>query len=163
MIQLAAIFAQADYAKRLRGLSGAFQSNEGGPSELRQILGFFAMVAAIIVGMLLARAIWRRRGDKCVGQKPAKLFAYILKQLGIRLPDRVLLRCAARNCDLKHPAMMLMSPQLLERSAGRWADSITVKPVREHVRRRIAALADKAFPQDVALDEEESGQAGSAT
>ncbi len=142
------ILAQADYAKRLRGLSGAFKATEGEPSEIRQVLGFFIMVAAVIVAMFVVRAIWKHKTDKGVGRKPSKLFAYALKQLGLRLSDRLLLRYAARNCDLQHPAIMLMSPQLLERSAGRWADSITVKPIREHARRRIAVLAEKAFPRE---------------
>ena len=148
MMGLLNILAQADYAKRLRGLSGAFQATEGEPSEIRQLFGFFVMVVGVIVAMFVARAIWKHRDVKNSGRKPARLFAYALKQMGVRLPDRLLMRYAARNCDLPHPAMMLMSPQILERSAGRWADSITVRPLREHARRRIAVLANKAFSQD---------------
>ncbi len=146
MIQLLPILAQVDYATRVRGLRGAFQPNRAEPPELGNILIFLGLLVTAAIAYLIGRRIWRRKTGKLPSQRPAKLFSGALKKLGARLPDRILLRMAARNSHLPHPTLMLFSPELLERYAGRWADSIAVKPLREYTRKRFNALAERAFP-----------------
>ncbi len=146
MNQFVAILAQVDYSMRLKGLSRGFQATKGEPPEINKILVFFAMVLAMVAAVVIVRAIWRRKTNKRNAQKPTRLFSHVLKHLGVRLRDRILLRIAARNCDLEQPTVMLFSPELLEQYAGRWADAIVVKPLREHARKRVDALARRVFP-----------------
>ena len=146
MNHLVAILAQVDYSMRLKGLSRGFQPTKGEPPEVNKILVFLATVLAMVAAVVIVRAIWRRKTNKRSAQKPTKLFSHVLKHLGVRLPDRILLRIAARNYALEQPALMLFSPELLERYAGRWADAIVVKPLRVHARKRVDALARKVFP-----------------
>ncbi|MBN2561782.1 MAG: hypothetical protein JXQ75_12710 [Phycisphaerae bacterium] len=141
----AVAMAQVDYAVRLKGLKSAFQPSESEPTEVGELLKFAGAIVTMAIAVLIVRAIWRRRADKRGSGKPYKLFAYALKQLGIRLPDRILLRIAAKSCGIRQPTVMLFSPGLLEQTAGRWADSIAITPIRKRARKRVDFLAGKAF------------------
>lgn len=146
MIQLLSIFAQVDYSARVRGLQNAFRPNRTQPPEFKNILIFLGVLVALGCALLIVKHIWRRKTGKLPSQRPAKLFSCALKKLGASLTDRILLRVAARSSGLQHPTLILFSPELFERYAGMWADSITVKPLREYARKRINILAEMAFP-----------------
>ncbi len=152
MTDLHAILAQVDYTLRMKGLKSAFHPNENEPPDLMSFFGFVAVVIAIIATFLVARAIWRRKSGVGGPSRPFRLFTHALKKLGVRLPDRILLRMAARQCGLRHPVIILFSPELLERHAGDWADSISLKPLQAHARRRVDALAEVAFTTEPAAD-----------
>ncbi len=152
MTDLYAILAQVDYTMRMKGLKSAFQPNENEPPDLTSFLGFVAAVIALITAFMLARAIWRRKSGSGGSSRPFRLFTHTLKKLGVRLPDRILLRMAARQCGLRHPVLILFSPELLERYAGEWADSISLKPLQAHARRRVDALAEVAFATEPAAE-----------
>ncbi len=146
MIQPLSIFAQVDYSTRVRGLRNAFQPNRTQPPELENILIFLGALVAATCAILIVKHIWRRKTGKLPSQRPAKLFSCALKKLGASLTDRILLRLAARNSGLQHPTLILFSPELFERYAGMWADSIAVKPLRDYTRERFNLLAETAFP-----------------
>lgn len=145
MNEFTASLAQVDYTMRLKGMQRAFQPNQLDPQEFFQILVFLAVVFALVISILAGRMIWRHKTGKLASGRPAKLFTHVLKQLGVRLPDRILLRIAAANSGLRQPTLMLFSPELYERYAGRWADAIAIRPLREHIRKRINALGEEAF------------------
>ena len=152
MTDLYAMLAQVDYTMRMRGLKNAFQPNENEPPDLMSFLGFVAVVISIITTFVLARALWRRKSGVGGASRPFRLFTHALKKLGVRLPDRILLRVAARRCGLPHPVLILFSPELLERYAGEWADAISLKPLQTHARRRVDALAEVAFTTEPVAD-----------
>jgi len=145
MLHLSTILAQVDYAMRLKGMSSAFQSGQGEPDSTFAIFGFLPILFTLLLALLIARSIQRRRTAKRSSQQSAKLFTYALRQLDTRRSDRILLRMAARDSGLRQPVLMFFSPELLERYAGLWADSIAVKPLRQYARRRVDLIAETAF------------------
>jgi hypothetical protein len=147
-----AILAQVDYTMRLQGLKNAFHPNENEPPDLISFFGFAVAVIATVGTFMLVRAIWRRKSGVGVSSRPFRLFTLALKKLGVRLPDRILLRLAARQCGLRHPVLILFSPELLERYAGEWADSIALRPLQAYARRRVDALTGVAFTAEPATD-----------
>ncbi len=148
---------QVDYAERVRGLRSAFQPIEAEPPDVQKILNFCMIGLAALAALLISRGIWQRRSGKNAARNPMWLFSHVLKQLGIGYSDRFLLKSAARSTSLKQPTLMLFSPALLERYAGLWADSIPVRPVRERVRTRLIAIAEKAFPPEDEAEMEDTG------
>ncbi len=145
---LLSVIGQVDYAERVRGMRNAFRPIEAETPDFQEILNFCMIGLAMLAVVLIARGIWQRRSGGNAARNPMRLFTYSLKQLSIGYSDRFLLKAASRSKSLKQPTLMLFSPALLERYAGHWADSIPVRPVREHVRNRLAVIAEKAFPPE---------------
>ncbi len=137
--------AQVDYATRVQGLQGAFRRSGAEPTDFRNLYFFLAIVAVLLVLLVIARNVQQRGGSEPSPRKPYALFSHMLRKLGVGLTDRVLLRYAARKCHLRQPTVMLLHPDLLWNSVGRWADSLTFAPFRDYARQRLAAVAARAF------------------
>jgi len=137
--------AQVDYATRIQGLQGAFRRSGNEPTDFRNLYFFLAIVAVLLVLLVIARNVQQRSGGEPNLRKPYALFAHLLRKLGVGPADRLLLRYAARKCRLRQPTVMLLHPDLLWNSVGRWADSLSFAPFRDYARQRLAAVAARAF------------------
>lgn len=82
-----------------------------------------------------------------------RLFRQCLRQLGLRFTDRILMGLAARRCALDEPIVMLFSPELLERHAGRWAAKLPTGPLRHWATNRILDLTPVLFGAPSGADE----------
>ncbi len=144
------ILAENPIVERLKGLRGGFNTRETVTADMAGFLWF--MVGAATV--LLIVFVWsRRRQQKALhaaSTHPRRLFAAGLKHLGIRLTDRLVLECIARRCGIDHPAAMLLSPDLLEKKAGRWADTIRIRALGRFFRARVETLKWAAFGEGAA-------------
>ncbi|MCG8405131.1 MAG: hypothetical protein MI923_08050 [Phycisphaerales bacterium] len=137
--------AQSPYHDRIRGLRSAFDNKQTDPTDVKLILVYIVILLAVIVSLLLVKKFRLHKEGSLAPQQPFKLFNRVLKQMEISLVDRILLRMLARSTHMLQPTVMLFSPELFEQHAGRWADSITFKFAQSHARRRLNAVAEKAF------------------
>ncbi|MFH1416676.1 MAG: hypothetical protein ABII12_00095 [Planctomycetota bacterium] len=146
MIQPFLIVAAGLYSNRFNGLRTAFNKTESNSSDLAPLLGFIAGVLGLVAMILVVRRICRGKTDKPTARRPSKLFTVSLKQMGVSFSDRILMRIIASKTGLKHPTLMLLSPELLERHAGGFVDEIGERnPLREYARTRLDGIASKAF------------------
>lgn len=147
MIPLSAILAQTRLTQRLKSLEDAFKQANTAPPDWGTIAVLITVLAAVIFALVLTRRIRQRQSGELFAKRPYKLFAYALRELGVRYSDRVLARMAARSCGLRQPTVMLFSPDLMESTIGHWANSLALGPLRRHARERFNVIAAKAFPQ----------------
>ena len=145
MIPLPAILAQAQYAKKGEEFARAFKQAHAQSPNWGIICALAAAFLAVVLALLITRRIRRKQSGELFAQNPYRLFSYVLKELGVEFSDRLLGRWAARKCGLRQPAVMLFNPDLMERTVGHWADSLSIGPLRRHARDRLNALAAKAF------------------
>ncbi len=141
----ASLPAQADYARRVQGLQGAFRQTGDQPTSMRSLYLFMAIVMALLILLVAVRNLQQRGTSEPSPRKPYALFTLMLRRLDIGLADRFLLRFAARKCGLRQPTAMLLHPTLFQSSVGRWADSLTFAPLRDYARQRLAVVAARAF------------------
>jgi len=109
---------------------------------------FFLPPAAV----LMASAWWwwwrQRRCEKRrrIVNDPEKLFAALLTQVKLAEDDRELLREVTKAARLRHPAMCLLSPQLLDLSRQAWLTEKNQKQTSEKSR-RIETISRSLFDQ----------------
>ncbi|HVP09890.1 MAG TPA: hypothetical protein VMV94_01740 [Phycisphaerae bacterium] len=149
MTPSALILAQAAPRKGLQSLFENLQSamhpNQVGPPAVMLVLGFVAGIIALLLVLAIIKS--RRQTQDSVSRtsRPMRLFSKALKNMGISFPDRVLMRIVARRARVAQPAIMLFSPDLLERYSAVWIDSLGFRPLRARIRARLKAVAAKAF------------------
>jgi len=149
MIPTTLLLAQRNHTDPIQGffdgLHSAMRPNTVGPPAIMLILGF---VGGIVALLLIMAVIKSRRSSAALDPRhgrPMKLFSQALRKLGVSWPDRLLMRAVARKARLQHPTVMLFSRPLLERHVARWTDSVSVAPLRTHLRSRVKGIAAKVF------------------
>ncbi len=140
------ILAQSVYNDRLKSLRGAFNENGGDSGDIGKLFFFGALVMVLLIALVVARRAAQKEGSKPGATKPLKLFSKVLKEMGTPFPVRCLMRAAARQSRLRQPVVMFFNPDLFERYAGRWADTLVVRSLRPYARKRVSLVAKKAFP-----------------
>jgi hypothetical protein len=142
----------AQAPSRLEALQKAFRNTlerEGdAPSPLATALVVVLTLLSICLVLYFIAQRSRPAGAEVRRRPPLRFFTHLLRQLGLSWSDRQLLRRAAIHGGLPQPAILLLSPELLERHAGRWADSLPFKSMRRRARRRLAAIEARAFADD---------------
>jgi hypothetical protein len=115
----------------------------------RYLIGFFLVMAGIIVAvvcvklaMWLNRTYWRQA--QIAGQ-PDSFFKTLLNQLDLDDGERKLLAAMAAGSRLRHPAMMLLSPNLLNWTRQVWQDESGPNVVNRQVVSRIDDIRQKLF------------------
>jgi|GEM_PF-5692022 len=81
---------------------------------------------------------------------PEKLFHALLKQLDLTCSERKLLCEAARGARLKHPALCLLSPDLLEWTGHLWIQEKGAKQVTEEKIGQLKSIAVKLYDHHAA-------------
>jgi len=115
--------------------------------------------AAVLVGS----AWWwwrqnRREKQRQIINNPEKLFEGLLAQVKLAEDDKDLLREVTKAARLRHPAMCLLSPELLDVSRRAWLAEKNEKEVQEKSRRieEISkSLYDQATPSGARRIKEE--------
>lgn len=144
---LGALLAQSSRAKTIEGLRSAL--SPGGRDSGDSLVSLF-VVCAICGFALLAIVVGRRlreRANRTPAAYGLRLFSQCLKRLGVGHVDRCLLRAAAKRCPLEHPAVMLMSPALLERFTAKWIDEMPLLSLRPVLQKRIERIAATVFTE----------------
>lgn len=148
MIQFFPILAQTQYRNRLKGLRSAFNKTEAETTDIQSIVIFFAILAAVIIVVSVAHRLRQSRGGRAASGHPGRLFNQVMKKLGVAFVDRLMMRFMVGRCDLEQPTVLFFNRKLLDRQAGQWVDSISVKPLQDYCRARLAAVTELAFGAD---------------
>jgi hypothetical protein len=125
----------------MQSLQQAFRNQRPGEvSPFTTTAQFLVVMLVVLAALYAVIRVTQRRGMSPAARNPRRFFTQVLKQLHAGPMDRLVMHRAARHAGLEHPAMMLVSSELLEKYAGGWADTISIRFLREHVRRRIARI-----------------------
>ena len=139
----ATFFAQADRARYL--FQDAFPQEGRDSAEVLNSMTIVVLAFASSIALVYFLRRMRTGMRQSSSIQATRLFTHCLHRLGLRLTDRVLLRLAARRCALRQPTVMLFSPELLERHAGKWAAELPIVSLRPWAMLRIQALTTALF------------------
>lgn len=145
MIRFFPILAQTQYRNRLKGLRGAFNKNETEATDVQSIVIFFAILAAVIIVIGIVHRLRQGREGRVAAGHPTRLFNQVMKRLGVSFIDRLMMRFLAGRCELEQPTVLFFNREFFDRQVGQWVASISIKPLQDYSRSRIAAIAKLAF------------------
>lgn len=154
MSRLMFILAQTRYENRLKGFRGAFDNRQTDPTDIIVIGVYFAVLAAFVAVLIVFKRCRGRADGGATLQQPHRFFSRVMKQMGIGLGDRWMMRAVSRSARMQQPVTLFFNPGLFQKSTGRWLDSITLRPLRTYAEGRLRAISDTAFPQAVAANTE---------
>ncbi|MBN2064115.1 MAG: hypothetical protein JW745_04865 [Sedimentisphaerales bacterium] len=80
--------------------------------------GILLVIAIILLCVLISKIHFRNKKEKLTQEY--KLFEDILGELQLESKEKELLREMAKQARLKHPAMCLVTPSLMEKSKELW-------------------------------------------
>lgn len=115
--------------------------------------GFYivALVLALVLGLLWAiNTLMKHKTDhKPVKKKPRNnstlLFNHMLDQLDLTTSDRALLQQMARETRLRHPAVFLLSPDMLNWSRNIWLQEKGAEHIHMQKLEQIDRIGQKLF------------------
>ncbi len=141
------LLAQKNLSDKALKLQEAFRYHQSTPGEspYASARNLVIVLGIVILLLFVVSKILQRKSIPVAERNPRKFFSNVLRQLGATYSDRLLLHRAAHRAELHQPAMMLLSPELFERYALAWADGIHIAFIRDNVRARFKAIADRAF------------------
>jgi len=148
MIPFLPILAQTQYRNRLKGLRSAFNNKETEATDVKSIVVFFAVLAAIIIVIGIVHRLRQSRKRRAVTAHPSRLFNQVMKRLGVGFADRMMMRFLAGQCGLEQPTVLFFNRGFFDRQAGQWVESISLKPLQDYSRARIDAVTELAFGTD---------------
>ncbi len=146
MMQYVFLLAQTPYENRLRGLRGAFENKKTDPADIKMLVAMIIALVAVILIVAVLKRVRQKKQGRTAPHHPLKLFSHVLKKMGIGPADRFLMRSLAKDTHLQQPAVMLFSHELFKQHAVAWLETISLKPVETHAKRRLQIIAHKAFP-----------------
>jgi hypothetical protein len=120
---------------------------KGDPSSVWPGLGWLAAVAVALLALLWIAHMYSDRPKRAARPHPHRLFRKLMKQSGLPLSDRLLLRQIARHAQLGNPTLLLLSPQLMARYAHRWARLITAERLKRTGLSKTDAICRRLFDQ----------------
>ena len=120
---------------------------KGDPSSVWPALPWLGAVAAMLLALLWIAHIRWDHPRRATRPHPHRLFRRLLRELGLPLSDRLLLRRIARHAQLDNPALLLLSPQLMARYTHRWAHLIVSDGLKRTGVSRADAICRHLFDQ----------------
>ncbi len=91
----------------------------GSPSAaVYAVLAILALAALL----LIVHRLQEQRGRKPPPNDPKRLFHKVLRELGLNVMERELLRQMASDLRLEHPTASLLSPALFDRHVRQWRE-----------------------------------------
>jgi hypothetical protein len=138
-----------DYELWQRAVRDQFREGESIGTVL---LGVGCLVGIVVAILVIARvqARWQQTGDPEIAEShPQRLFTHLLCALGLSSAQRQLLEGVARISGLKHPASMLLSETLYDRSMTRWDAQADTSSAGQHAeeRKSLAVIRGRLFPE----------------
>ena len=93
----------------------------GGPPSA---LLYAAVAVAALAGLLvLLHRLQQRRATGPPVDNPTRLFETVIRDLGLNVVQRDLLRRMAADLEMEHPTVLLLSPAIFVERARRWTTS----------------------------------------
>lgn len=99
------------------------------------------LAGAVLTAYLLTRRQERRSGAVVVND-PIELYRNLLTDLNLTKPQRKLMERAAKNANLPHPTVLLLSPTIF----ARHVESRSTRATPQTDPRLIAQLRETLFP-----------------
>jgi hypothetical protein len=139
-----------DFELWQRAVRNQFQQGESVGSLL---LGIGCLVAVVVLVLVIARvqSRWNQHNeDEQTNGHPQRLYVHLICALGFTAAQRQLLEAVAKASTLDHPAALLISDVLFDRSVARWdrqpgerlADSRRIEE-----RKVLATARSRLFPE----------------
>ncbi|MCK4658815.1 MAG: hypothetical protein KAV82_04770 [Phycisphaerae bacterium] len=122
--------------ERIQGIRDHFA---GGGSWAEALVVLLVLGTALLVLVLIQRL--RHEGGRGEPDHPIRLFRTLLSRLNLPSRRRRILCRMSSDLDLKHPTMMLLSPQLFREHAATWARAMPDAPLDE-----LVAIEQCLFP-----------------
>jgi len=119
---------------RLKGIQDRFVEGGSSTGVLLALLGI-----AMFLGLAYAIVEFRKHRSRVL-YSPDRLFERLLREIIGSQQQRHLLRRIARERQLPHPAVLLLSADLLESHAKEWMGETEIETVRKQVADAIAAV-----------------------
>lgn len=119
---------------RLRGIRDRFA--EGGSSS-EVLLALFGVAMLLVLAYAIVE--FRKRRSRAL-YSPDRVFEQLLREIISSHQQRHLLRRIARERKLPHPAVLLLSADLLESHANQWMGDTEIDAVRQQVAAAIATV-----------------------
>ena len=142
------ILAQVQKSAKLEKIAEGFQYDDRRALELPGLQWFLVAFGLLFVLMLLVAWRSHRNAGPSSQISPARFFAKALRELGLRMDDRALLRWIARRSALDQPIVLLFSPALLDQQASSCVDRRSPAPLRRYARQRMDAIMGPVFVED---------------
>ena len=103
--------------------------------------------AGLVLLLILAKILQQARQERTeqVPEDPEGFFAGLLKTLELTEGDKRLLRELARGARLAHPAMCLLSPELLSWAGELWRQEAGEKNASQEKLNRLEELKNKIW------------------
>lgn len=124
-----------------------FREGRGSSTEIGRQIAYVLAAFLVFLLILYWLSVAQRRRTNPIARQPQKLFRVLLRDLGLSLVDRVLLKSVARTSGFKQPAAMLLSPDLLERASRRWHDGVMLQSVRSAAWTRLSEVCRRIHGQ----------------
>ncbi len=123
---------------RLHGIRDRFATG-GSIADVVLVLTLMLVGLAILYGIMR----WGMHRRKGAFFSPRKLFDKTIRSLSLRVDQRDLVRQIAKDLRLKHPTVLLLSPQLLNLYSNQWMSA--TNNVTESQREQIDNLTNYLF------------------
>lgn len=107
-----------------------FREGRGSSGDIGRQIGYVLAAFLVFLVLLYWLSVAQRRRSHPIARQPQKLFRALLRDLGLPLGDRILLKWVARTSGFKQPAAMILSPELLERASRSWNSRMILGSVR---------------------------------
>ena len=139
------LLAQSQHSNKLEKIAEGFQHDDTRPMELPGFQWFIGAFLLLFLALLLV--IWwsQRKSREAARFTPARLYAQVLRAMGLGMLDRILFRIIARASDLDQPVVLLFSQPLLDQQISAWTGGLSPSPLRRYVRGRLNAAMDEIF------------------
>lgn len=111
----------------------------------RDLATVLLFAAALILLLLLISRIHNRVVTPQTPGRPWRVFRCLLKQHGLCLSDRLLLCAIACSRQIKHPTVLLLSPDLFTRHARQWLAESGLVPLWPGAQERLTRIAQQVF------------------
>jgi hypothetical protein len=134
----------AEIADPLNSLKDSFPRAHFDPWVLGAV---FAGIIAVLIGLVVLNRLLTRRASARKAENPEGVFDGLVHRLKLTEDERRLLREMTTGAMLKHPAMSLLSPGLLDWTRKVWLAEQGPAVVTPDKQRRVDDLCRKLFDQ----------------
>lgn len=142
------LLAQVQKSAKLEEIAEGFQHDDRRALELPGLQWFLVAFGLFFVLMLIVAWKSHRNAGSSPRISPARFFAQVLREMGLSLVDRILLRWVARRSALDQPVVLLFSPALLDQQASACVERLSPAPLQRYARDRLNAVMSQVFAED---------------
>lgn len=134
---VADMLAQLSREEQLRSMQARFARED--PNAAASIITVLALLASAFAVFYLLHRVQVRR-SRPDAASPRRLFHRVMRKMGIPIRDRMRMRSLARRGNVRHPAALLISPDLFDATVRHCHGTANGRALR-----RLGAIRDRLF------------------